>query len=414
MTTKTILLTGGLGYIGAHTAVELLRRNFDVVLADNLSNTVLDVLDAIARVAGVRPTLERVELCDAGAVAALFHRYRFDGVIHLAAHKAAGDSVARALQYYENNLISLIHVLMNMLRRGLDNIVFSSSSAVYGNAQVLPITESVPVRTAESPYGTTKIVGEDILRDTCRAHAMHAVVLRCFNPVGAHPTGQLGELALDGAGNLLTVIADVAAGLRPAVKVYGTDYPTPDGTCIRDYLHVCDLARAHVAALDRLLAGESEGPQEVFNIGAGRGRSVREMIDGFERVTGAAVPWEATDRRSGDLVCSYADIGKAARCLSWQPTLSLDDAMTDAWRWARRRRQVSAHDNRAGAQARLGGVFRTLDASWRYDGGVAAQTLVVDRLPPFAHSWPAARVVRDRRRERSAQGELAERQARPF
>ncbi len=334
---RRILLAGGLGYIGAHTAVELIEAGYEVVIADNLSNSCVDVLDAITRITRLRPIFEQIELCDRGAVRGLLHRHRFAGCIHLAAHKAAGESVREPLMYYENNNGALVALLSEYVRAGLDNFVFSSSSSVYGNAHRSPVSEGQVAWPAESVYGTTKVIGEQILRDAATAYRLNTIALRCFNPIGAHPSAEIGELPLGGPQNIVTLIARTAAGASPApLQVFGGDYPTADGTCVRDYVHVMDVARAHVMAIDRLIGRTNIRRAEVFNVGTGRGLSVLEVIDLFERGVGRPVPWTMAPRREGDTVAVFADPGRARRVLHWQARRSVEDGLVDVWRWQTR------------------------------------------------------------------------------
>lgn len=331
---KTVLVTGGLGFIGSHTAVELLGRGYRVVLADNLSNTRADVLDGIAAIAGQRPTWANVDLADPVACRALLQGLGdLAGIVHFAAHKAVGESVQKPLAYYRNNFGSLVNLLDHLAGRPACPLIFSSSCTVYGQADSLPIREDAPIKPAESPYGNTKQVGEEILRDGARAHGFRAIALRYFNPIGAHPTARIGELPLGVPQNLVPFITQSAAGLRGPLKVFGNDYPTRDGTCVRDYIHVVDVALAHVYALERLLAGKGADPVETFNLGTGTGSTVLEVIHAFERSTGAKLQWEFAPRRPGDVVAAYADTQKAAAGLGWRAERTLDQCMADAWRW---------------------------------------------------------------------------------
>lgn len=335
-----VLLTGGLGYIGSHTAVELMAEGHEVVIADNLSNSRLEVLDGIEKIAGKRPAFERVDLSDRKAVGELCARHPFEGCIHFAAYKAVGESVQKPLQYYENNLGSLIYLLSQFVERGRGNFIFSSSCTVYGQADRMPITEDAPVKPAESPYGNTKQVGEQILRDTVQAAPEFAVIaLRYFNPIGAHESAEIGELPLGVPLNLVPYITQTAAGLRPELKVFGCDYPTRDGTAIRDYIHVVDVARAHVTALNRLLQGKNGERYEVFNLGTGTGSSVLEVIAAFEKSTGVKLKWSFAPRRAGDVVQAYADTQKANRVLGWKAVRTLEESTRDAWRWESRLRK---------------------------------------------------------------------------
>ncbi|MFN6196729.1 MAG: UDP-glucose 4-epimerase GalE [Planctomycetota bacterium] len=333
---KTVLVTGGLGFIGSHTAVELIGRGYRVVLADNLSNTRADVLDGIEAIAGQRPTWANVDLADPVACRALLQGLGdLAGIVHFAAHKAVGESVQKPLAYYRNNFGSLVNLLDHVAERPSCRLIFSSSCTVYGQADSLPIREDAPVKPAESPYGNTKQVGEEILRDGARAHGFRAIALRYFNPIGAHPSAKIGELPLGVPQNLVPFITQSAAGLRGPLKVFGNDYPTRDGTRVRDYIHVVDVALAHVYALERLLAGKGDEPVETFNLGTGTGSTVLEVIHAFERASGEKLQWAFAPRRPGDVVAAYADTQKAAAGLGWRAERTLDQCMADAWRWQR-------------------------------------------------------------------------------
>jgi UDP-glucose 4-epimerase len=333
----TILLTGGLGYIGSHTAVALIEEGYEPVLVDNLSNTRMEVLDGIERISRTRPAFERVDLRDKQAVVGLCARYSFAGCIHFAALKAVGESVEKPLDYYENNVTGLIHLLQQWTQRGWSSFIFSSSCTVYGQADVMPIPEEAPTRPAESPYGNTKQIGEQILRDAVvAAPGLSVTMLRYFNPIGAHESAEIGELPLGVPLNLVPFITQTAVGLREQLKVFGNDYPTPDGTPVRDYIHVVDLARAHVVALNRMVRQENAERLEVFNLGTGKGSSVLEAISAFETATGEKINWTYAPRRPGDVVQAYADVSKANRLLGWKATRTMEDAMRDAWRWEKR------------------------------------------------------------------------------
>ena len=331
---KKVLVTGGLGFIGSHTAVELLARGYQVVLADNLANTRAEVLDGIAAIAGNKPVWANIDLADPVACRAfLAGMPDLAGIIHFAAHKAVGESVQKPLAYYRNNFGSLVNLLEFTAEHPQCRFIFSSSCTVYGQADTLPIREDAPVKPAESPYGNTKQVGEEILRDGARAHGFRAIALRYFNPIGAHSSAKIGELPLGVPQNLVPFIAQSAAGLRGALKVFGNDYPTRDGTCVRDYIHVVDVALAHIYALERLFAGKGSEPVEVFNLGTGTGSTVLEVIKAFERSTGQKLQWEFAPRRAGDVIAAYANTEKAAQGLGWRAERTLDQCMADAWRW---------------------------------------------------------------------------------
>ncbi|WP_375323468.1 UDP-glucose 4-epimerase GalE [Flagellimonas sp. GZD32] len=330
-----ILVTGGLGFIGSHTVVELQNEGFEVVVVDNLSNSSKDVLQGIEAITGKRPIFEEFDLRDKKKVQDFFKKYKdIAGVIHFAASKAVGESVENPLLYYENNIGVLTYILQELEKKGGASFIFSSSCTVYGQADSLPITESAPVKPAESPYGNTKQVGEEIIRDTCRINPdLKAIALRYFNPIGAHPSAKIGELPLGVPQNLVPFVTQTAIGLRDQLLVFGDDYPTEDGTGIRDYIHVVDLAQAHVKALQRLLKDKNESNYEVFNLGTGKGSSVLEVIHSFERVSGEKLNYKIVDRRPGDVVAAYADTQKANDVLGWKAKSTLDEALKSAWEW---------------------------------------------------------------------------------
>ena len=331
---KKVLVTGGLGFIGSHTTVELLQRGYEVLVVDNLANTSAAVLDGIAAIAGRKPVWANVDLADPVACKALLASVPdLAGIVHFAAYKAVGESVQKPLAYYRNNFGSLVNLLDHLAERPACRLIFSSSCTVYGQADSLPIREDAPVKPAESPYGNTKQVGEEILRDGARAHGYRAIALRYFNPIGAHPSAKIGELPLGVPQNLVPFITQSACGLRGPLKVFGNDYPTRDGTCIRDYIHVVDVALAHIYALERLLAGKGSDPVEVFNLGTGTGSTVLEVIHAFERATGVKLQWQFAERRPGDVIAAYANTEKAKAGLGWRAERSLDQCMADAWRW---------------------------------------------------------------------------------
>lgn len=340
--TMEILVTGGLGFIGSHTSVELQLAGHKVVIIDDCSNASESVLDGITAITGTRPEFEKMDLRDKSAVGAFFEKHPdLGGVIHFAASKAVGESMENPLLYYENNLCSLVYLLQELTAREKACFIFSSSCTVYGQADHLPITEDAPVKPAESPYGNTKQIGEEIIRDSCRVRpGLQAIALRYFNPIGAHPSAEIGELPLGVPQNLVPFITQTAAGLREELSVFGDDYPTADGTCIRDYIHVVDLARAHVVALERLLAGKNSDNYEVFNVGTGTGSSVMEVIESFERVSGQALNYRVVGRRPGDVVAAYADTSRAREILGWEARSSLDDAMRSAWDWEQKIRSL--------------------------------------------------------------------------
>ncbi|NNC62878.1 MAG: UDP-glucose 4-epimerase GalE [Flavobacteriaceae bacterium] len=333
-----ILVTGGLGFIGSHTVVELQNEGFDVVIIDNCSNASEDVLDGITAITGEKPEFEKFDLRDKTKVLDFFSRHKdIDGVIHFAASKAVGESVEKPLLYYENNLSTLVYLLQQLSQKGKSHFIFSSSCTVYGQADEMPITENAPVKPAESPYGNTKQIGEEIIRDSCKVTPeLQAISLRYFNPMGAHPSAKIGELPLGVPQNLVPFITQTGIGLREQLSVFGDDYPTEDGTCIRDYIHVVDLAKAHVVALKRLLESKNEKNYEVFNVGTGTGSSVLEVIKSFERVSGVKLNYKIVDRRPGDVISAYADTSRANRTLGWKAESTLDDAMRSAWLWEKK------------------------------------------------------------------------------
>ena len=330
-----ILVTGGLGFIGSHTVVELQNEGFDVVIIDNCSNSSPDVLDRITRITGKKPIFEEFDLREKDKVQDFFNRHQdIQGVIHFAASKAVGESVENPLLYYENNLSTLVYLLQELTEKASSNFIFSSSCTVYGQADELPITENAPVKTAESPYGNTKQIGEEIIRDTCKVNtSLKAISLRYFNPIGAHLSAEIGELPIGVPQNLVPYITQTAIGLREQLSVFGDDYPTQDGTCIRDYIHVVDLAKAHVVALQRLINSKNESNYEVFNVGTGTGSSVLEVIQSFEKVSGQKLNYKIVDRREGDITAAYADTTKANNILGWKAQSSLDDSLGSAWKW---------------------------------------------------------------------------------
>ena len=336
----TILVTGGLGFIGSHTVVELQQAGYEVIIVDNLSNSSIEVLDRISKITGKKPIFEQIDLREKGKVQDFFQRYTsIEGVIHFAASKAVGESVEKPLLYYENNIASLIYILQELQKKEKSPFIFSSSCTVYGQADELPVSENAPFKQAESPYGNTKQINEEIIRDTCHISAnIKAISLRYFNPIGAHSSALIGELPNGVPQNLVPYITQTAIGLRESLSVYGNDYPTPDGTCIRDYIHVVDLAKAHIAALERLLKENNESNYEVFNIGTGKGSSVLEVIKAFEKVTGQALPYKIVGRRAGDVVSAYANTYKANKELLWKAELTLEDALLSAWNWEKKLR----------------------------------------------------------------------------
>ena len=331
-----VLVTGGAGYIGSHTTVELVAAGFDVVIADNLSNSELSAVDGVRRITGREIPFVELDCCDRAAMTRLFDQYDFDAVIHFAASKAVGESVREPLRYYRNNLTSFMNVVELMQATGRPNIVFSSSCTVYGEPDEQPVTERSPRKPATSPYGNTKQMCEDILRDTVAADkSLRGIALRYFNPIGAHPSGLIGELPRGVPQNLVPYITQTAAGIRECLAVFGDDYPTPDGSCIRDYIDVVDLARAHVAAIRRMIDGRCRERYEVFNIGTGRGVSVLELVRRFELVNGLKLNYRIAGRREGDIVAIWADPTRANEELGWHAERPLDETLASAWRWQR-------------------------------------------------------------------------------
>lgn len=329
-----ILVTGGTGYIGSHTVVELQAKGYDVVVVDNLSNSHISVIDRIEEISGIRPAFEQFDLSDAQKTKSFFKQHTdIKGIIHFAAYKAVGESVEKPLMYYQNNIISLMNILENMSEYGIDNLVFSSSCTVYGQPEKLPVAEDAPLQKALSPYGNTKQIAEDIIKDTSAATNVNAVLLRYFNPIGAHETALIGELPLGVPNNLVPFITQTAIGMRDELSVFGSDYNTPDGTAIRDYIHVVDLAQAHVVAVDRMVHHKQKKEVEIFNLGTGNGFSVLEVIHSFERVSGEKLNYKIVDRRIGDIEKVFADNKFAMSELGWKAQKSLDEMMGSAWKW---------------------------------------------------------------------------------
>ena len=332
-----ILVTGGTGYIGSHTVVELMQQGYDVVIVDNLSNSNQAVLDGITAIVGSTPDFVHADCCDAAAMDSLFTQYSdIEGVIHFAASKAVNESVEQPLKYYRNNVISLVTILEMMHKHEVRNIVFSSSCTVYGqpDAEHLPVDETAPLQKATSPYGNTKQINEDIIRDHAHADkAVHATILRYFNPIGAHPSAMIGELPNGVPQNLLPFVTQTAAGLRAELKIFGNDYNTPDGSCIRDYIYVVDLAKAHVKAIERMLSGLPTDQVEIFNLGTGRGLSVLEIVRTFMQVTGVQVPYQIVGRREGDIEQVWAKADKANTVLGWVSDTPIEQVLLSAWKW---------------------------------------------------------------------------------
>lgn len=329
-----ILVTGGTGYIGSHTVVELQQGGFEVVVIDNLSNSTARIIDQIGRITGKKPRFYEMDLCNEAALRVFFSENRdLAGIIHFAAYKAVGESVEFPLKYYHNNLVSLMLLLKYMEDFKVPNLVFSSSCTVYGQPEELPVTERAPVKRAFSPYGNTKQISEEIIEDTVKTSILRAISLRYFNPIGAHESGLIGELPIGIPNNLVPFITQTAIGKREKLRVFGDDYDTPDGTAIRDYIHVVDLARAHVVAVERLLSDKNEQDYEVFNLGTGKGTSVMEAILAFEKITGMKLNLEITGRRSGDVPRVWADTTLANLKLGWKAEKGLEEMMASAWQW---------------------------------------------------------------------------------
>lgn len=330
-----ILVTGGTGYIGSHTVVELQNSGYSVVIIDNLSNSNIEVLDGIEKISGVRPDFVQADCTDINALKSLFTKYPdIKGIINFAASKAVGESVEKPILYYRNNLATLLNLLDLMGPNGVKGIVFSSSCTVYGEPDVNPVTEQSPIKKATSPYGNTKQISEEIISDVIHAGSpIKSILLRYFNPVGAHPSAEIGELPIGVPQNLIPYLTQTAAGIRPLLTIFGNDYDTPDGTCIRDFIDVVDLARAHVIAMRRMLDRNDTAPLEIFNLGTGRGLSVMQLIQSFERATGVKVPYTIGPRRKGDIEKIWADPTKANEVLGWKAGTDIDQTMRNAWKW---------------------------------------------------------------------------------
>jgi len=338
---QKVLVTGGLGYIGSHTVVELQNAGFEVVIIDNLSNSSLEVLDGIIEITGKIPLFEKIDLRQKNEVIQFFEKYQdISGIIHFAASKAVGESVENPLLYYENNLSTLIYLLQACNNYTIENFIFSSSCTVYGEPDKLPIDESAPIKNATSPYGNTKQISEEILNDSCKVSNLKSIALRYFNPIGAHDSSKIGELPLGIPQNLVPFITQTAAGLRDQLSVFGDDYPTEDGSCIRDYIHVVDLAKAHVVALERLLKDRNSNQFETFNIGTGKGSSVLEVVHAFEKVTQQKLNYKIVNRREGDVISVYADTKKANDVLGWKAEKSMEESLLSSWNWEKKVRKI--------------------------------------------------------------------------
>lgn len=339
---ETILVTGGTGFIGSHTTVELQEAGYEVVIVDNLSNSKIEVLDGIEKITGVRPAFEQVDLRDFDATESVFKKYpKIAGIIHFAASKAVGESVEKPLMYYRNNVVSLVNLLELMPKYNVKGIIFSSSCTVYGQPKPenLPVTEEAPHQKATSPYGNTKEINEQIIYDYIHSGApIKSIVLRYFNPIGAHPSAQIGELPNGVPNNLIPFVTQTAIGVREKLTIFGNDYNTPDGTCIRDYIYVVDLAKAHVAAMTRVLDTDSD-QLEYFNIGTGKGNSTLEIVETFEKATGVKVNWKYGSRREGDIEKIWGNVDKANKVLGWKADTPLEDVLASAWRWQQKLRE---------------------------------------------------------------------------
>lgn len=339
---KTVLISGGAGYIGSHTAVELINAGYEVVIIDNLSNSEREAISGIENITGRKINFEEVDTCDKEALRKIFEKYAFESVIHFAAFKAVGESMAQPLMYYQNNLVSFMNIVEMMKTYNRPNVLFSSSATVYGEAETLPVTEKTPRQPATSPYGNTKQIAEDILRDCCRAYNnLYGIALRYFNPIGAHPSALIGELPRGVPNNLVPFITQTAVGIRQYLSVFGNDYATPDGTCLRDYIDVVDLAKAHVSAIDRMTGGKRENKYEIFNIGTGNPVSVLELITTFEEVNNIKLPYRMADRRPGDVTAVWADTSLANDVLGWKAERPLSETLTSAWQWEKNVRNIN-------------------------------------------------------------------------
>lgn len=339
---ETVLVTGGTGFIGSHTTVELQQAGYKVVIVDNLSNSRAEVVDGIEKISGIRPAFEKVDCLDKEGMDNVFRKYpEISGVIHFAASKAVGESVEKPLLYYRNNLVSLINLLELMPKHHVKGIIFSSSCTVYGqpDPENLPVTEDAPIKKAESPYGNTKQVNEEIIQDTIKSGSpIKAILLRYFNPIGSHPTSIIGEMPNGVPMNLIPYVTQTAMGIREQLSVFGDDYDTPDGSCIRDYIYVCDLAKAHVKAMERILEDKSEDKVEVFNIGTGHGVSTLELVHSFEKATGVKLNYQVVGRRAGDIEKVWADPKKANEVLGWTAETNLEETLKSAWDWQKKLR----------------------------------------------------------------------------
>ncbi len=341
MKKECVLVSGGAGYIGTHTTVELIGAGYDVVIIDNFSNSEMKAVEGVRRITGVEVPFEQVDTCDEAALRRVFEKYDFNSVIHFAAYKAVGESVAEPLKYYRNNMVSFMNICALMREFGRRNILFSSSATVYGEAEVLPVTEQTPRKPATSPYGNTKQMAEDILRDCCAAYeGIRGIALRYFNPIGAHPSALIGELPRGVPQNLVPYITQTAAGIRECLSIFGNDYDTPDGTCLRDYIDVVDLAKAHVAAVGRMTREAMKSDYEIFNIGTGRPVSVLELVEGFEKANSLKLNYKIVDRRAGDVPAVWADTSLANEELGWSADRPLEETLRTSWQWEKHVRGI--------------------------------------------------------------------------
>ena len=348
---KKILVTGGCGYIGSHTIVDLLQNGFDVISVDNNSRSTPILLEGIEKITGKKVKNYKVDLCNYDETFAIFHENPdVEGIIHFAAYKSVGESVHEPLLYFENNLFSLINILKCVKEFDVPNFIFSSSCTVYGNPDEIPVTETTPIKTPESPYGFTKQIGEQIVSESTKTLAVQSILLRYFNPVGCHPSSYIGEIPVGKPANLVPAITQTAIGKLPKLQVFGNDYPTRDGSCIRDYVHVCDIAHAHTLALQYLMKDENKLPCEIFNLGTGNGVTVLEAIKAFEKVSGVKLNYSIGPRRAGDIVAVYANNELAKKQLGWNPQYSLDDMMATAWKWELKLREDEVNYNHPGIE----------------------------------------------------------------
>ncbi|WP_353120142.1 UDP-glucose 4-epimerase GalE [Myroides odoratus] len=330
---KKILVTGGLGYIGSHTVVELITNGYEVIIIDNLSNTEETVLNRIEKITKVKPVFYDCDLKNRVLLSKIFEEHAIDGVIHFAAYKSVEESKQNPLDYYENNLCSLINLLQEMKHNMISNLVFSSSCTVYGQADSMPIDESTPLKTSESCYGKTKQMGEEMIKDFVSSHSKKATLLRYFNPIGAHPSSLLGEISQGIPNNLIPYVVQTAIGIRAYLNIWGNDYQTKDGTAIRDYIYIVDLAKAHIAALKKLFFSEEDEVLDIYNLGTGKGTSVLEIVQCFEKVNNIKVPYKMGKRRKGDIMIAYADANKAYRELNWMSLTPIEESLRTAWNW---------------------------------------------------------------------------------